>query len=149
MTPRPIAVALLAVLATSACAGKTTVRTVTVTKTISPTPAAIDSGAGPVLQPESCKRVAQGADGNPGPIVCPDGHPNAYAMTILQGTAPRMIALGEFATTQDIQDAACADLPHSTNPIEQSAYEWVKALNGWAFGADPTDGGLFSYCTSG
>jgi hypothetical protein len=34
-------------------------------------------GAGPLLQPESCQRVTTGADGNVGPVLCPNGHPNA------------------------------------------------------------------------
>jgi hypothetical protein len=36
--------------------------------------------AGQLLQPESCQRIAYGADGNPGPVLCADGHLNAYAM---------------------------------------------------------------------
>ena len=91
-------------------------------------------------------RVSVGADGNPGPVVCPDGHPNAYAMPVLESAAPHMMALGEFATTADIAAAACADLPHSTFPIEESAYKFMKALNGWSFGIDPTNGGNFTFC---
>ena len=104
-------------------------------------------GAGPLLQPESCLRVSVGADGNPGPVTCPDGHPNAHAMPVLESVAPNMIALGEFATTDNIAAAACADLAKgSTNPIEESAYKFMKALNGWSFGIDPTNGGIFNFC---
>ena len=67
-------------------------------------------GAGSVRQPEACTPVVTGADGNVGPVTCPDGHPNAYAMPALEGVAPHMIGLGEFATAAVIQAAACADL---------------------------------------
>jgi hypothetical protein len=120
--------------------------TVTTTATVTAAPAASTAAAQGLLQPESCQRVSTGADGNPSPVVCRDGHPNAYAMPVLEGTAPHLFALGEFATTDDIYKAECADLPHSTNPIESSAYDFMKALNGWSFGIDPTDGGLFSAC---
>lgn len=143
----------LACLALTACAGSQTPRpapTVTVTATATrgaSTPAMSPSSAGE-LQPESCVHVATGADGNITPVTCPDGHPNAYAMPALQGAAPRMMGLGQSATPAVVQSAACADLANSsTNPIEESAYKLAKALNGWSFGVDPADGGLFSFCS--
>jgi hypothetical protein len=100
-----------------------------------------------MLQPEACARVATGADGNVGPVICPDGHPNSYAMPVLASVAPHMMSLGEFASTDEITAAECADLASgSTNPLEESAYKFMKALNGWSFGIDPTDGGLFTAC---
>jgi hypothetical protein len=94
--------------------------------------------AGPLLQPESCQRIVYGADGNPGPVLCADGHPNAYAMPPLESVAPHMFALGQFATSADVTAAACADLAFdSTNPIEDSAYRFMQAVNGWAFAVDP------------
>ena len=91
--------------------------------------------------------MSHGADGNVSPVLCQDGHPNAYALPVLQGTAPNMIALGTFASPDQITAAACTDLKHgSTNPIEGSAYQFAQALNRWSFGIDPTDGGLFSAC---
>jgi hypothetical protein len=142
------AAALLVVAGCTSHAAAAPTVTVTVTAHPSPSPAASASiGAGPLLQPESCVRISVGADGNPGPVTCPDGHPNAYAMPALQGTAPHMISLGEFATTDDISAAACADLAKgSTFPIEESAYKFMKALNGWSFGIDPTNGGIFTFC---
>lgn len=123
------------------------VKTVTVTAPASPASSPPAFQAGPLLQPEACQRVVYGADGNPGPVLCPDGHPNAYAMPALQGTAPHMFSLGQFATASDVTAAACADLARgSTNPIEDSAYKFMKALNGWNFAVDPTDGGLFTGC---
>jgi hypothetical protein len=100
-----------------------------------------------MLQPQSCRRVSMGADGNVGPVLCPDGHPNTFALPNLQSVAPRMMALGQFATSSEISAAACADLASgSTNPIEHSTYQFMKALNGWSFGADPADGGMFTGC---
>jgi hypothetical protein len=58
-----------------------------------------------------------------------------------------MMALGELATPADVSVAACADLAKSpTGPIEESAYKFMKALNGWSFGSDPTKGGDFKFC---
>jgi hypothetical protein len=120
----------------------------TVTVTATPSPAAPSSaGAPPLLQPQSCQRVTTGADGSVGPVLCPGGHPDAYAMPALESTAPHMMALGEFATSADVSAAACSDLSkNSTNPIEEGAYQFMQALNGWSFAADPTDDGLFGNC---
>ena len=68
-------------------------------------------------------------------------------MADLQPAAPHMFSLGELASPGDVAQAACADLSvSSTSPIEESAYKFMKALNGWSFGADPTSGGLFTGC---
>lgn len=122
--------------------------TITVTVPAAPTQTPVPSfQAGPLLQPESCQRIVYGADGNPGPVLCADGHPNAYAMPPLESVAPHMFSLGQFATSADVTAAACADLAaHSTNPIEDSAYKFMQAVNGWAFAVDPTSGGLFTGC---
>jgi hypothetical protein len=81
-------------------------------------------------------------------VLCPDGHPNAYAMPPLENTAPRMFALGQFATSDEVAAAACADLStSSTIPIEDGAYTFMRAFNGWVFAVDPTGGGLFTGCT--
>jgi hypothetical protein len=105
------------------------------------------SSASAIREPEACQPVSAGADGNVDPVLCPDSHPNSYAMPALDGTAPQMMSLGQFATTDDITAAACADLAAtSTNPIEASAYKFMQALNSWSFGIDPTDGGLFTSC---
>lgn len=104
-------------------------------------------GARPLRQPELCGRVGIAADGNVSPVVCPDRHPNAYAMPALTNAAPNMMALGEFATPADVSAAACADLAKSsTGPVEESSYKFMKALNGWSFGTDPTKGGHFNFC---
>lgn len=141
------ACAALAGCGTSTHLAATATATVTVTATPSPT-ASSAAGAQPLLQPQSCQRVTTGADGNVGPVLCPGGHPNAYAMPVLESTAPDMMALGEFATSSEVSAAACSDLSKgSTNPIEDGAYRFMRALNGWSFAVDPTDGGLFSNCT--
>lgn len=147
----PAALAGLVCLVLTACASTPTPRSVpTVTKTVTvrPSPSPMSArGAGPMLAPESCLRVTIGADGNVGPVTCPDGHPNAYSMPALQSVAPHMLGLGEFATPAVIQDAACADLANgSTFPIEESAYKFAMALNGWSLGIDPTNGGIFTFC---
>jgi hypothetical protein len=124
------------------------VPTFSATVTVTPIPVASPPvGAGPLLQPESCVRVGFTADGNVGPLLCHDGHPNAYAMPVLTKAAPHMMALGEFATPADVSAAACADLAKSsTGPIEESAYKFMRALNGWSFAGDPTKGGNFKFC---
>lgn len=86
------------------------------------------AGAALMLPPQSCRRVATGADGNVGPVLCSNGHPNAFALPSLQNVAPRMMALGQFATSAEILAAACADLASgSTNPIEHSAYQFIAS----------------------
>jgi hypothetical protein len=123
--------------------------TVTVTISAHPSAAASPSiGAGPLLQPEACQRITYAVDGSAGPVVCPDGHPNAYMMPPLGSEAPHMMSLGEFATTGDVSAAACADLrhAHSTLPIEESAYQFMKALNGWSFAIDPASVATLSLC---
>jgi hypothetical protein len=68
-------------------------------------------------------------------------------MPPLESVAPHMFSLGQFATSGDVAAAACADLAvSSTNPIEDSAYTFMRAVNGWAFAVDPTSGGLFTGC---
>jgi hypothetical protein len=45
------------------------------------------------------------------------------------------------------RQASHADLAkRSTYPIEESAYKFMKSLNGWSFGIDPTNGGIFNFC---
>ena len=138
--------ALLTACGTSSPPAPVPTVTVTATATASASPSA-SAGAGPLLQPQSCQRVTTGADGDVGPVLCPSGNPNAYAMPALQNTAPNMMSLGEFATSAQVSAAACSDLATgSTNPIEDSAYQFMQALNGWSFGVDPTHGGLFTGC---
>jgi hypothetical protein len=68
-------------------------------------------------------------------------------MATLDSTAPQMFSLGQFATSDDVETAECADLDtRSTKPIEQAAFTFMQALNGWAFAVDPTSGGLFTAC---
>ncbi len=141
----PVLLVMAFALTAAGCSAGTPKPAPTVTRTVTTKPVTTSGDAG-TLQPESCQRVSSGADGNVSPVLCPDGHPNAYAMPTLESTASAMFSLGEFATTGQIENAACRDLPHSTNPIEQSAYQFMQALNGWQFGIDPTDNGLFSYC---
>src|SRR5215472_6784770 len=130
----PAALGGLACLVLAGCASATApspASTVTKTRTARPSPISASRAgpilvpAGPFLTPEACVRVTTGADGNVGPVTCPDGHPNAYTMPTLQSVAPRMSGLGEFATPTVIEYAACADLTHgSTFAIEESAYSF-------------------------
>ena len=139
--------AALGCLVLAACSAGHPSAAATVTVSATPSLSSADSfQAGPLLQPESCQRIVYGADGNPGPVLCADGHPDAYAMPPLEGVAPHMFSLGQFATSEDVTAAACADLAvGSTNVIEHSAYSFMRAVNGWAFAVDPL-GDLVSGC---
>jgi hypothetical protein len=145
----PAAVIMSVLLGNVACSSSPAAKpAVTVTKmsTITATVTA-SAPTSTTKQPESCMPVSHGADGNVAPVLCPDGHPNAYAQPVLGGTSPAMFALGQFASSDDISQAGCTDLRHgSTNPLETGAYEWMTALNGWNFGIDPSDGGIWSSC---
>ncbi|MBO0825477.1 MAG: hypothetical protein J2P27_16740 [Actinobacteria bacterium] len=104
-------------------------------------------GQAGALRAESCQRISYGADGSPSPVLCPDGHPNAYAAPALKSAAPQMLSLGQSATLYQVETVECTDLSAgSTKPIEEQAYKYMKALNGWAFAADPTAGGIFYVC---
>jgi hypothetical protein len=135
------------VIATLAGCGGSSHPSAAPTVTVTAKPPSPSAGAGALLQPQACDRVTTGADGSVGPVLCADGHPNAYAMPAMESTAPNMMALGEFATSSEAAAAACSDLSQdSTNPIEDGAYQFMHALNGWSFGVDPTSGGLFTGC---
>jgi hypothetical protein len=68
-------------------------------------------------------------------------------MPPLESAAPHIFALGQFATSGEVAAAACADLSSSsTIPIEDGAYTFMQAVNGWVFAVDPTGGRLFTGC---
>ena len=91
---------------------------------------------------EDCGALSYGADGNAGPVTCPDGRPNAAADRYFRGIQPTLavLRLGPEASPTDVTDAICTDLRsgHTTNPIEQSAYDLALAEQDWHFGADPS-----------
>jgi hypothetical protein len=93
-----------------------------------------------VVAPESCGALSFGADGNAGPVTCPDGRPNLAAERYYRPLGLAVLNLGAIASPQDVESAICADLTTkpTTNPIEESAYQLALAEQNWHFGADPS-----------
>ncbi len=93
-----------------------------------------------VVAPEACGALQYGADGNAGPVLCPDGRPNLALDRYLRRDQWRILLLGPNASPIDVQAAVCADISsgHTTLPIERTAYELAHAEENWHFGIEPT-----------
>ncbi len=90
-----------------------------------------------VIRPESCGALSYGADGNAGPVTCPDGRPNLAADQYYRAAHLKVLSLGPDATPGDVYKAICLGMSHSTIPIETSAVELAQAEQGWHFGINP------------
>lgn len=92
-----------------------------------------------VVQPESCGALSYGADGNAGPVTCPDGRPNILAVRYFSPMHFKVLSLGADAGPGDVEYAICQDMTegHSTLPIEASVVKLATAEQNWHFGIDP------------
>lgn len=92
-----------------------------------------------VVQPESCGALSFGADGNVGPVTCPDGRPNQAAVSYFSGLHLKVLNLGADASPGDVEFAICQDMAAggTTFPIEASAVELATAEQDWHFGINP------------
>ncbi len=91
-----------------------------------------------VVQPESCGALSFGADGNAGPVTCPDGRPNLAAVRYFGQLYLKVLSLGANASPSDVEFAICKDLATgSTFPIEGSAVQLATAEQNWHFGINP------------
>jgi hypothetical protein len=86
---------------------------------------------------ECSAQLQIGADGNAGPITCPNGDLNALGWDYFEKSTPLIMSLGPDVTLAEVQEALCADLHNSTIPIETSAYNMAALYYGWRFGIDP------------
>ena len=89
-----------------------------------------------VVQPESCGALSFGADGNAGPVTCPDGRPNLAAVNYFSQLRLKVLRLGPNANPNDVELAICQDIDtrDTTFPIEASAVSLATALQDWHFG---------------
>jgi hypothetical protein len=87
---------------------------------------------------ECTQQLTFGADGNVGPITCPDGDLNVLAWQQMAASNPLVMSLGPYATPSQVEEALCADLRTSTIPIETSAYKISALYYSWSFGIDPS-----------
>jgi hypothetical protein len=89
-----------------------------------------------VVQPESCGALSFGADGNAGPVTCPDGRPNLAAVSYFGGLRLKVLSLGADAGPGDVEFAICQDMAagQTTFPIEASAVQLATAEQDWHFG---------------
>jgi hypothetical protein len=94
----------------------------------------------PPVVNECSQQLTFSADGNAGPLTCPDGSLNVVAWADFAGNHPSVMSLGPDATPGDVVRAECADVAHSTIPIETSAVELATTYYGWKFAFDPTAG---------
>ena len=81
-------------------------------------------------------QLSYGADGNAGPVTCPNGDVNVLAWKYFAPDKPKVMALGPYASPLQVLSAMCADMPHSTYPIEGSIEKISAAYYGWQFGID-------------
>lgn len=76
-------------------------------------------------------------DGNASPLICHNGSINILAWNYFATIDSPLLGLGRDASEQRVETQLCADLDHSTVPIERSAYTLARAYYGWRFGASP------------
>lgn len=110
--------------------------------TTTPAPLGVLSPAlvGPASGVSECaQQLTVGADGNVEPLECADGGLNVTAWRYFVGTnPPSVMVLGSNATSAQVESAMCADLHHSTGPIESSAEHLAATYYDWTFSTDPT-----------
>ncbi len=88
---------------------------------------------------ECSQQLMYGADGSFGPLTCDAGEQlNVLAWNAAAALHPLIMSLGPDATPGQVNTALCADLPHSTIPIETDTYHMAAMYYGWSFGYDPT-----------
>jgi hypothetical protein len=138
-------VGVSAVLVLSACGGSSTpalgagsspaptspaTQTPTTTAAAALPPAVVP----PVPGVSECSVTLQvGADGNAGPLSCPDGGINVLAWNYFAKNHPLVLALTPDASVQQVEAAMCADVRTSTIPIETSTGELAFRYYGWTF----------------
>ena len=81
--------------------------------------------------PKKCGNVLYEQDGNPYPVVCPDGSPNSNAKAVLKASNPNVMALTKSASSAQIVQALCGDFTNSSVSILTSAYSYQYALFDW------------------
>jgi hypothetical protein len=125
-------------------ATRVTAPTSTATPTSPATPAV--NSARQVLTPatyppavdECTQQLTFGADGDVGPISCPNGDLNVLAWQQMAAGNPVVMTLGPYATPSQVEEAVCTDMHNSTGPIATSTYQISALYYGWSFGIDPT-----------
>jgi hypothetical protein len=104
-----------------------------------------------VVQPEWCG-LTKAADGNAGPVTCPDGSVNLAAVQYFNRMNLRVLKLGPKASSADITAAICQDVTarHTTIPVELSAVELVAAGERWHYAMPSSKDmlGIVAHCRS-
>jgi hypothetical protein len=94
-------------------------------------------GAPPSAGTTDCPHIAYGADGTAGPLFCSNGQPNPPVLAYYRHMQLGVMTLGTDATPTQVLNTMCADLPHSSFPIETDAYDLAAELKQWSFGINP------------
>jgi hypothetical protein len=102
-----------------------------------------------VIQPESCGALQYGANGNAGPVLCPDGRPNLLLDRWYRKIPLKVLGLGPNASPIDVKNAICADFSsgRTTIPIESGAAKLAEVEQQWHFGITFSNGVDPSMCS--
>lgn len=114
--------------------------------TTSPLRAVLSPATVPPVGDECTLQLTYDADGNVGPLLCPDGGVNAqawqhYAQGSVNGqpsTWSKVLQLGPYASPAQVYQAMCTDYQdvYGTNPLTVSAGQLAAAYYGWQFAGD-------------
>jgi hypothetical protein len=119
----------------------------TTTSTNAQSPAQTSGGPYAILSPATVPSKTQECDqpltyssnGASSPLKCADGDLNIAEWNALAALEPKIMTLGDNASSSQIQATLCTDT--STNivdAIESNAYQMSALYYGWSFSSDPS-----------
>jgi hypothetical protein len=100
----------------------------------------------PSKVPECATPVSFQADGNSGPVQCPNGDLNATEWNALAALEPTVMSLGYSPTAAQVQAALCSDANASNSDantknsfiVEATVYQISALYYGWNFPSNPS-----------
>ncbi|MDA8185195.1 MAG: ATP-binding cassette domain-containing protein [Actinomycetota bacterium] len=102
----------------------------------------------PPVSAECVEQLTYFADGNIGPLTCPNGGVNVVAWRSLELDDP-IFTLGRFANPEQVLATTCQYMnDNETLPIATSAEEIAAAYYGWKFSVNPINSIVFGGCPS-
>jgi hypothetical protein len=95
---------------------------------------------------ECDQSLSYGSDGNPSPVKCLNGSLNVLEWNALATLEPRVMSLGNSATSAQVQSDICSDANaadadssvSASNAFEESVYQISALYYGWNFSSDPS-----------
>lgn len=101
------------------------------------------------LSAQSCGGAQEMQNGTVRPMLCPNGHPNSSAASLLRRSAPKVMALRGSASNGSAIKAACADAYNGSAQIAYGAYTYKYALHNWASRGFNTPNQMLTLLVSG